>query len=72
MKPHAPDSSMPSYDLSERLSDHQLSQAWAYLWQDDPQQPIPQCLKHLSQSEWYLVRGILEYEQNLRDQLPLQ
>jgi len=65
------------YSLDERLNDHQLSLAWAYLAElpDNPalpNPPLPNELKHLNQAEWYLVNQLLEYNLQLRDQLPLQ
>ena len=58
-----PQPSQTVFDLSQRLPDHVLSLAWAYLaemW-DNPelQPPMPSPLSHLTPAEWMLVEQLL-------------
>lgn len=58
-------------DLSQRLSDHQLSLAMAYLAMANPELPIPQELSHLTAPEWRVVNSVLEVTMEWRERLPL-
>ena len=54
----------PTFDLSQRLTDNQLSLAWAYLMlgsEQNPGQstPLPPELSHLTEPEWFLVSQML-------------
>ena len=61
-----------TFDLSQRLSNEQLSLAWAYLSQEDPMSPIPSELSHLTEPEWSLAHQLLQQNLWLREHLPLQ
>ena len=57
--------------LSESISPEQVSQAWAYLSSLpesplQPQPPLPENLKHLSDADWHLLDSLLMRELNLK------
>lgn len=61
-----------TFDLSKRLSESQLSLAWAHLFQADLTKPVPNSLSHLTEPEWALCSDLLEQNLWLKEQLPLQ
>jgi hypothetical protein len=66
----------PTFDLSQRLTDNQLSLAWAYLALESEQKPgqwtpLPQELSHLTEPEWYLVAQMLAQNLYQRAHQPL-
>ena len=66
----------PMFDLSQRLTDNQLSLAWAHLSMTAQQEshlplPIPKELRHLTELEWHLVSALLNSSLEQRSQRPV-
>lgn len=62
-----------TFDLTQRLSDQVLSQAWLHLHLalHNPATPIPPELAHLTEPEWHLCAMMLSTNEMLRSALPL-